>query len=104
MNVRGLSAIRSYSRRRSKGAGSSFSLILLELCASSLSAQEAQPNSSAGFEGRNVANVEINLLALGKTAEDSATSSAPASLGAESGAAQGVGSQAGLKDLLASRN
>jgi hypothetical protein len=61
MNVRALSTRHWYARRRAKRAGGSFCLILLLLCTSSLSAQDAQPSSYAGFEGRNVAKVEISV-------------------------------------------
>ena len=60
MNARGSGAMRSYSKRRARGSGSGFCFLLVALSSSPLSAQEAQPNSYAGFEGKNVAQVEIS--------------------------------------------
>jgi hypothetical protein len=60
MNARGSGAMRSYSKRRARGSRSGFCFLLVALSSSPLSAQEAQPNSYAGFEGRNVAQVEIS--------------------------------------------
>jgi outer membrane protein insertion porin family len=61
MNLRGFPARRSRLTRQAVGPGSSCCFMLLVLSSSPLWAQEAQPNSYAGFEGSHVANVEISV-------------------------------------------